>query len=159
MVETRLPYLDNELVELLLAAPVELKLGETIQHHILGKRRPEFLRVVNVNTGARMGAGQFERALAGLRQKVLAKLRMPGYQPYERLGAWLRQELRPLVEEILLDDRSLGRGVFSPDTVRRIVQRHGDRKRNHTFLLLAMMVFELGQRMHVDREEPVAEPG
>jgi len=152
-VETRLPYLDNGLVELLMAAPPELKLGETIQGHILRQRRPEFLDVINVNTGTRMGAGPVARKWAGLRQKVLAKLRVRGYQPYERLGLWLRRELQPMVRKILLDDRCLGRGLFNPDTVNSVVGQHFRRQHNHTFLLMALMIFELGQRKFVDKDE------
>src|SRR4051794_17691845 len=40
VVETRLPYLDNELVDALLEAPPGLKLAETIQAHILRRRFP-----------------------------------------------------------------------------------------------------------------------
>ncbi|MHB9081171.1 MAG: asparagine synthetase B family protein [Pirellulaceae bacterium] len=154
VVETRLPYLDNELIDLLMATPPELKMGETIQAAILRRHRPEFLDVINVNTGTRMGAGELARKLAGLKQKVFAKLGVRGYQPYERLGLWLRQDLRPLVEEILLSDRCLERGLFHPDTTRGIVDQHAQRTRNHTFLIMAMMICELGQRMFVDGDEP-----
>ncbi len=147
IVEPRLPYLDNDLVEILLASPPELKLGEEIQTHILRRRRPEFLNVVNTNTGTRMGAGQGRLAYAAVYSKVMAKLGMPGYQPYERLGLWLRRELSGLVHEILLSDQCLDRGVFDPAGVRRVVDNHHTNRRNHTFLLLAMMVFESGQRL------------
>jgi asparagine synthase (glutamine-hydrolysing) len=153
VVQPRLPYLDNDLVELLLACPVGLKLGETIQGHILRRHRPEMLDVPNVNTGTYIGAGPLVRRLASLKQRVLARLRVRGYQPYERMGLWLRRELQPLVERLLLDDRCLQRGIFDPDSVRRIVTRHIQNRRNHTFLILAMMVYELGQRELVD--EPV----
>lgn len=157
LVETRLPYLDRELVALLLAAPVRLKMGETLQGHILARHRPEFLRVINVNTGTRIGAPEWLRRAAGLRQRILAKLRFPGYQPYERLGLWLRRELRPLVERILLDERCLGRGIFVPDTLRRVVTQHFAARRNHTYLILAMLVFELSQRMLADGEPLVSD--
>ncbi len=150
VVETRLPYLDNEVVDALLAVPPGLKVSDRIQTHILTRRRPEFLKVVNSNTGARMGAGTLERNLAQLRLKVLSKLRVPGYQPYERLGAWLRDELRPLVQRLLLTGPILERGVLRPDALRSVVQQHLDGRRNHTFLLLALMIFETGQRTLVD---------
>jgi asparagine synthase (glutamine-hydrolysing) len=150
VVETRLPYLDNEVVDALLAVPPMLKVSDRIQTHILTRRRPEFLKVVNSNTGARMGAGRLEQNLAQLRFKVLSKLRVPGYQPYERLGAWLREELRPLVQRLLLAGPLLERGVLRPDALRSVVQQHLDGRRNHTFLLLALMIFETGQRTLVD---------
>jgi asparagine synthase (glutamine-hydrolysing) len=149
-VEIRLPYLDNEVVDLLMAAPPKLKLGERIQVHILRRRRPEFLKVVNVNTGTRLGASRLAKLLAAGRKKVLAKLGVRGYQPYERLGKWLREELRPLVEMVLLDKRCLERGIFYPPTVRAIVHNHWSGRRNHTFLIMAMLIFEMSQREFID---------
>jgi asparagine synthase (glutamine-hydrolysing) len=153
VVETRLPYLDNELVDELFAAPPELKLGDSIQAHILRRRRPEFLRVVNVNTGTVVGAGRARRAVCNFRRRVLGKLGVKGYQPYERLGLWLRRQLRPLVERLLLDDRCLGRGLFDADAVRAVVGDHLSARKNHTYLLLAMMIYETGQREFVDVAE------
>jgi len=150
VVETRLPYLDNEVVDELFAAPPELKLGDRIQAHILRNRRPEFLRVVNVNTGTIVGAGPVRKAVSNFRRRVFAKLGVRGYQPYERLGLWLRRELRPLVERLLLNDRCLGRGVFDADALRSVVANHLHRGANHTYLLLALMIFETGQREFVD---------
>ena len=150
VVETRVPYLDSELLDALMAAPPELKLAETVQAHILRKRRPSYLGVPNANTGAPLTAGPVGKALAKLKLKVLGKLGVKGYQPYERLGLWLRRELRPMVEGVLLDDRCLSRGVFNPETVRSAVQNHLANRRNHTFLLMAMMIHELGQREYVD---------
>jgi asparagine synthase (glutamine-hydrolysing) len=154
VVETRLPYLDNELVDELFAAPPELKLGDTIQAHILRRSRPEFLRVTNVNTGTVVGAGPLRKSVANFRRRVMAKLGVRGYQPYERLGLWLRRELRPLVEQLLLSDRCLGRGVFDPDALRTVVANHLSHRANHTFLLLALMIFETGQREFVDAPVP-----
>ncbi|MEX2187961.1 MAG: asparagine synthase-related protein [Pirellulales bacterium] len=146
VVEPRLPYLDNELVDLLLATPVEHKLGDEIQSHILRARRPGFLKIVNANTGAPMGSGRLHSSIASFRKRVFAKLGLPGYQPYERLGLWLRREAAPVVRDILLDEQCLARPHFSPDGIRSAVEAHLTGRRNHTFLLMALMVFELGQR-------------
>jgi asparagine synthase (glutamine-hydrolysing) len=144
--ETRLPILDNELVALLLAAPPALKLGEEIQAALLQRFRPEFLKVVNANTGTHVGAGPLRRKLSSLKRRVLAKLGLPGYQPYERLGLWLKRELRGLVSDILLDPRTLDRGLYRPDALRTVVANHQAGQANHTYLLMALMIFELGQR-------------
>jgi asparagine synthase (glutamine-hydrolysing) len=147
---TRLPYLDADLIEALFAAPPRLRVGERIQAHILRRRRPAFLKVVNANTGARLGAGPARRAFHTFRMKVLAKLGFRGYQPYERLGKWLREDLRPLVERLLLSDRCLGRGVFNPDVLRNVIDRHLNHGHNHTYLILALMVFEVSQQEFLD---------
>jgi asparagine synthase (glutamine-hydrolysing) len=155
LVETRLPFLDNELIDLLFAAPPEWKCGEAIQEHILRRRMPAFLGIPNANTGARVGAGPLRRSLGRFRLRALAKLGVPGHQPYERLGLWLRQELRPLVEELLLSDRCLDRGLFHPTTLRAVVGQHLNGRRNHTYLLLALMIFEQGQREFLDGGEVI----
>ena len=145
-VEVRVPFLDEDLVPLLLALPPSLKLGDRLQTHILRRVKPEFLGVVNANTGAPMDAGRLKTRVASLQMKVLAKLGVPGYQPYERLGLWLAADLRPLVHKLLLTDDFLGRGVFQPDTVRRLVAEHESRQRNHTYMLMAMMIFAISQQ-------------
>jgi asparagine synthase (glutamine-hydrolysing) len=146
LMHVRVPYLDNELVDLLLAAPPELKLGDEIQSHILRRRKPEFLKIINANTGAPLQSGQLRQGLATLRMKICARLGVPGYQPYERLGLWLRRELRPVVTRLLLSDSCLDRDLFNPDAVSAAVDDHLEGRRNHTFLLMALMVFEIGQR-------------
>ena len=65
--EVRVPYLDPTLVSLLLALPPDLKLDDTLQSHMLRRHRPDFLRVVNANTGAPMGASPFKTRVASLR--------------------------------------------------------------------------------------------
>ena len=154
VVETRLPFLDHDLVDLIFRTPPDLKVGEGIQAHILRRRRPEFLDIPNANTGARVGAGRLVRAASKFRMKVLGKLGAPGFQPYERLGLWLRRELRPVVERSLLSDRCRDRGTFDPDTVTTVVHQHNSGQRNHTYLLLALMIFEQGQREFADGDEP-----
>jgi len=154
--EIRVPYLDNDLVELLLATPPDWKRDESIQRFTLARHKPELLTVVNANTGTRIGAGRMRQRLSTLRMRVLGKLGVPGYQPYERLGLWLRRELAPLVEEVLLSPHCLDEGVFDPDTTRHVVRQHFQRRSNHTFLLMAMMIHEIGRRSLADPDSAAA---
>ena len=66
-----------------------------------------------------------------------------------------------MVSDMLLSDRCLSRGVFMPDTVRNVVRRHWNKESNHTFLLMAMIIYEMGQREFTDGEVPAewASPG
>lgn len=160
VVEVRLPYLDNDLIDLLLAAPPEVKMSDTIQQYILSKQSPALLNIVNANTGARIGASGISKKMNMLKLRALAKLGVPGYQPYERLGLWLRRELAPLVRRVLLSDQCLERGIFDPAGVRSVVKHHTTGGRNCTYLLMAMMIFELGQRFLLDEQgiEPLNVP-
>lgn len=153
LLRVRLPYLDNDLVDAILASPPALAMDDTLQAHILARYRPAFLGIVNANTGVRIGAGPLSRRFGTFRRRALAKLRVPGYQPYERLGPWLRRELRPLAERILLDSRCLDRGVFEPETVRQILAAHAGKRVNHTYLIMTLLIFELGQRLLLEDGE------
>jgi asparagine synthase (glutamine-hydrolysing) len=140
----RQPYLDNDVIDVLFSLPAAMKLGDELQTRVLRRCRPAFLDVTNANTGARMGAGAIETALARLRLKVGAKLGWRGYQPYERLGLWLRHELRLFAESVVTSEQFLGSGLFRPDAVRRVVGQHMSGQANHTFLIMSLVIFGLG---------------
>ncbi|MES1255499.1 MAG: hypothetical protein ABUS56_07825, partial [Acidobacteriota bacterium] len=154
----RMPYIDNDVIDTLLGMPASAKLGDELQTDILRRRKPAFLDVVNSNTGARMGAGRIEREVARFRMRVSAKLGLKGYQPYERLGLWLKRELKPIVDRVLLGDEFFARGLFRPDAVKRVVDEHMTGRGNHTFLLMSLLIFEMGQQMLANPEGFSVEP-
>jgi len=66
------------------------------------------------------------------------------------VGAWLRSELRPWVEDLLLDRRSLERGYFEPEAVRRLVGRHLDGSADNTYRIWNLAVLEQWHRSWID---------
>lgn len=143
----RLPFIDNDVIDALLALPPHMKMEDQLQCGILKHRRPDFLDVTNANTGARPGANPLTVAFARTRLRLYSRLGVPGYQPYERLGLWLSRELRPMVTRLLLGEQFLSRGICRPEGVKQIIDEHTRRSRNHTFLIMALLIFELGQRL------------
>lgn len=146
----RLPFIDNDVLDVLFALPARMKLGDELQCRILRRRRPEFLDVVNSNTGTRPGANRLSTEFARTRLRIYSRLGVRGYQPYERLGLWLARDLRGFVERILFSERFLDRKLVQPDGIRTVVAQHAAREANHTFLLMSLLIFELGQRMLED---------
>lgn len=140
-VNIRLPFLNRGLIENVFQLPSSQRMGETIQKALLERWRPDFLEVKNVNTGTFIGAGRIRQKAAGLRHRILAKLNVPGYQPYEKMGLWLRRELKPLVSQLLLKDGLRDRSIFDPDTITEVVHSHNAGK-NHTYLILALLILE-----------------
>ena len=144
-VEVRVPFLEPALVDALLAAPPSLKIRDDIQAFLLRRHRPAFLDVVNANTGAPLAAGRVKTAIGRAKLRAYAKLGVPGYQPYERLGLWLARDLQPLLRRTLLDDAFLDRGILDRRTVSSLIDQHARRERNHTFLLMALLVLAARQ--------------
>lgn len=144
-VNVRLPFLNRRLIETVFRLPSAMRMGETIQKALLERWRPDFLKVRNVNTGTFIGAGVFRQKTASLRQRILAKLNVPGYQPYEKMGLWLRQELKPLVHQLLLKDGLRDRNIFNPDAITEVVRSHNAGE-NRTYLILALLIIEKQMR-------------
>ena len=63
---------------------------------------------------------------------------------------WFRNELKPLLHETLLDERSLSRGYFNPETVQLLVDQHTDGRWDHSYRLWSLLVFEMWQRTFLD---------
>ena len=68
------------------------------------------------------------------------------------LDSWFRNELKPLLHDVLLDARSLDRGWFNPAAVRRLVDEHSSGKWDHSYRLWNLLVFELWNQTYVDGE-------
>lgn len=130
--ECRSPLLDQEVVRLALAMPQELKRTGRVGKQILRETFAEFLPP----------AGRAPRKMG---------FAVP-------LDAWFRGELRPLLERTLLDERSLGRGLFRAEVVRRLVAEHITGGVDHSARLWLLLVLELWQQMYVDGVPPPTAP-
>ena len=67
-------------------------------------------------------------------------------------GLWFRGRFRSVVDEYVLSERALGRGIFNPDFVRALVARHQTGSEDHAERLWALVNFEIWQRQFIDLE-------
>jgi asparagine synthase (glutamine-hydrolysing) len=115
--EARSPLLDHRLVEFCAALPSSYKLrGRTsklLLRRLMADRLPPAIL-----TRPKMGFG------------------VP-------VGEWLRNDLRPLLEDTLLSSRALGRGYFRPAAVRALVDDHLSRRSDRTSHIWALLMLEL----------------
>ena len=91
-----------------------------------------------------------------LLKKVAARL-VPREVIYRRkmgfgvpIGKWFRGEMKDFLNEVLLSERSLGRGVIRPDVIRRYTVEHAAGERDHAFQLWAFLMLELWFRQFID---------
>jgi asparagine synthase (glutamine-hydrolysing) len=123
--EVRSPLLDYRVQELAAGLPIRMKLR--------GRTTKWALKQLAARRG--LPADLVERRKQGFGVPV---------------GAWLRNELRPWVEDLLLDPRSSARGYFDPPQVRRLVQDHLDGSADHTYRVWNLAVLEQWHRSWID---------
>lgn len=124
-IESRVPFLDHKLVEFAAALPVNMKLRGLTTKYILRK------------------------AMRGLLPKEILTRRKMGFPV--PVGKWLRGPFSHVVDEYLLNPRSLERAIFNADFVRELVARHRAGE-NHTERLWCLINFEIWQRRFFDGE-------
>ena len=125
-IESRVPFLDHELVELTARMPVRMKLR--------GKTTKWILR----------------RAMRGvLPDPILDRPKMGFPVP---LGEWLRKDFKYVVEEFVLGERPMARGIFEPSAVRRLTREHSEGA-DHTLRLFFLVNFEIWMRQSVEGEQ------
>jgi asparagine synthase (glutamine-hydrolysing) len=124
-IESRVPFLDHKLVEYTARLPQRMK--------IRGRETKWILR----------------EAMKGiLPAEILNRPKMGFPVP---IGNWFRNEFRHVVNEYVLSERALSRGIFDADFVCEIVARHNAGE-NHDERLWFLINFEMWQRQFIDGE-------
>ena len=122
-IESRVPFLDHKLMEFSARMPDNLKLR--------GKTTKFVLR----------------EAMRGiLPDEILTRKKMGFPVP---IGKWFRNEYKHLIDEFVLSERALSRGIFKADFVRNLAARH-QQGENHDERLWALLNFEMWQRQFLD---------
>jgi len=123
-IESRVPLLDNHVIDFASSLPASLKIRNGRRKHVL-KQVAASLLPPDILTRPKQGFG------------------VP-------LDVWFRGNLRELFADTLLSPRALQRGYFQPSFVRRLVREHVAGKRDHTLRLWQLVVFERWHRQYVD---------
>lgn len=130
--ECRCPFLDHRVVELASRMPIEVK--QTLQQSkLVLKETFRDLLPDRIRTRGKMGFG------------------VP-------IDHWFRQELQPLLRDVLLSQRCLSRGLLNPTAVQVLVDEHCAGRVNHSYRLWNLLCLELWQRLYLDQVPPVAAP-
>jgi asparagine synthase (glutamine-hydrolysing) len=128
--ECRVPFLDNTVIDLSLRMPSHLKIRGRRLKHVM------------------------KRALGGLLPAEILERGKRGFGA--PVGAWFKQELAPLVREVLSRESVESRGAFKWDAVQRIINLHEANREDYTDHLLALTNFELWSRVYLDDQTPDA---
>ncbi|HEY2067188.1 MAG TPA: asparagine synthase (glutamine-hydrolyzing), partial [Gemmatimonadaceae bacterium] len=129
-IESRVPFLDHELVEFAAGLPDRMKVRGLTTKYVLRQAMKDVLP-----------------------DEILSRKKMGFPVP---IGAWLRGPYRFLLDELVLGARAVERGFFDRDALRRLVTSHVSGEANHAERLWSLVNFELWQRLHLDGQ-PVEE--
>ena len=124
-IESRVPLLDNEVIDFAASLPARFKIREGRRKHVL-KRALEPLLPAGILNRRKQGFG------------------VP-------LGNWFRGGLTGLFSDVLDAPRTRQRGYFEPAFVSRLLREHLTGQRDHTSRLWQLLVFELWHRQYLDR--------
>ena len=131
-VESRVPFLDHVLVEFALRIPAALK-----TRGLSGKRI-------------------LHAAMKGLLPDAILNRRKMGFPtPF---SDWLSGPQVDFVEELLLEERSLSRGLFKPERLRQLFSQHRTSYSDHSDKLWRLLNLELWHRVFVDRDPAPLSP-
>ena len=128
--ENRCPYCDYRLVEWLATLPYERKKDKRIHGLLLSRTFPALAlipydktdRLPTPHRVVRNAHAAYAWTASALGQRLhLGRPRPTLYADYEH---YLRHELRGWAEAILFDPRTLGRGLFRPEALRSLMDRH-----------------------------------
>lgn len=125
--ECRSPFLDHSVAELAAQMPMELKMDARQQKKILLEQFGQYLPP-RLQSRPKMGFG------------------VP-------INIWFREELKPLLYDILLSERSLSRGIFRKERLESLIQEHIDGTWDHAYRLWNLLCLELWQRTYLDPDD------
>jgi asparagine synthase (glutamine-hydrolysing) len=125
-IESRVPFLDHELVEFALRIPSSMK-----TRGLAGKRI-------------------LKAAVKDLLPRSILNRKKIGFPT--PIFEWLQGPQLENIGQILLDGRSLERGIFNSEKVRQLLAEHGSRNRDHSNKLWRLLNLELWHRLFIDRD-------
>jgi asparagine synthase (glutamine-hydrolysing) len=124
--ECRAPFMDHQLLELAARMPVQLKVRGFTMKYILKKAVAPWLPA-----------------------EILRRKKRGFGAP---IGAWLRRDLKLLVQETLSERSVLKRGLFQWPAVKELIRKHEAQQVDYTDHLLALINLELWFRQFMDKQ-------
>ena len=145
-VTTYLP--DDLLVKMDIATMIHSLEGRSpfLDHHLA-----EFAARLPPNYKLRGRTGKYILKRA-LRDHLPKSIQHRGKQGFALpIGRWFRHELRQVAYDVLLDPRTLARGMFDGQAVRTMLDEHANGRINHRYRIWELLMLELWFRTYVDR--------
>jgi asparagine synthase (glutamine-hydrolysing) len=149
-VDMAVPFVDDDFLKLILATRVEDRRDSTIHHHLIRSHCPSLMKIANSNNGAPLDASPLRRVLTEKFLAVMRRLSLPGFRHYHNVQTWIRKSLRESVRSLLLEPRSLKRGLYDPTCLQEMLSDSAPPSSSR--ILPRLVMLEMWFRLFVDRE-------
>jgi asparagine synthase (glutamine-hydrolysing) len=126
--EARVPFLDNEIVEIARRIPT------TLQYE--GSSGKRILR----------------EAMRGLLPDEVLEKPKQGFSPPDE--SWYRGPTMDYIKDMLLDPRTVERGYFQRPWIEQMLREHATGRVNHRLVIWSLLCFEWWNRLFIDCEPP-----
>jgi asparagine synthase (glutamine-hydrolysing) len=144
--EVRMPFVDQDFLQVLFRGPALWRNGVEIHRAIIGAHNPALLKVRNSNTGAPGDAGPLVEKIWDKVNSLLKCLNVYGYRHYHSFERWMKKMLLDTVEGVLLHPKTLERGIYREVALRRLIKETKQGVADHAYLLQILLILELWQQ-------------
>lgn len=126
-IESRVPFLDHKLVEFTARLPERMKLRGWTTKYVL------------------------RESMKGLLPDAILKRPKMGFPV--PVGSWFRGEFKYVIEDYVLSERTMERGLFERTFVEQLASEHQSGTKDHAQRLWSLVNFEMWLRRFIDGEE------
>ena len=159
--ENSVPTYDNNLIDIILKIPPELRLNHRIYRKFLKKLSPELARIIYDKTMIRADAPFILWKAGAMYQRIRNKIKrliwkvskgkifIPSKRGYVEFNDWLRtnEKWRRFFKDLLLDKNAMSKKYFNQDYIKTLIREHEEGKKNNAQKILYIASFELFLRL------------
>jgi asparagine synthase (glutamine-hydrolysing) len=157
-IEVRCPACDYQLFDFVCSIPLTLRANRRMEKAIVNREVPDLAMVSYAKDGLLLTDRWLPWVAHALTHKLKNRFNRhlyPVFRQFHTLYAdyesYLRADLRAWARDILFDKRTLERGIFNPQFIRSIWERHQSGKELHTIGKIApIMTYEMMLRRFYD---------
>lgn len=161
----KMPFTDKHLVEFCLLLPLSCRKKQKLARVSFIQAFPELARISWQRTHTHLKTSKMREKISesvyyfqyALKRFVeIVSQGRKSYRPphiYDPYDEWSRKEFKPLIEGILLDEKTLSRGLYNSEEIRRIVSQHMCGVKNYEEIIYLLLTFEVWARIFIDNEK------
>ncbi len=160
--ETRMPSYDNDVFEFANKLPLKLRENQYLYRKGFSILFPELTKIKRQHFNLPIDASNARYKLRILENKAVTILKSSKLNPvislipkyntpsYTSYNEWFKNELYENMSSLLLDKRTLSRGIFKEDAVKNLIATHKTTSNDHSRLLWQMINLEYFFRNYID---------